>query len=317
MPSLIGSAFLWKTRGGHDGDVRPLHDGVGLPAWLMLTEYASAPLPPAFRGSGVHYPWPPVKWHGGKRYLAQRIIALFPPHRLYLEPFGGAALVLLNKPPCEVEIYNDLDQRISRLSRVLREQGDAFLAKASLIPYSQAEFTTAARYPAAASDLDKALCDFLRWRQSFGGQGKSWSYARRRSRGGMAETVHAWWTAIDQLPAIVDRLQRVQLLCQPALEAIERFDDADALIYCDPPYVHSTREANSRQVYRVEMTNDDHRDLARTLRGCKGHVVRSGNPSALYDELYGDWRRVSFDVANHAAKGYLKPRRTECVWMNF
>ncbi len=83
---------------------------------------------------------PPVKWHGGKRYLAKWIIAHFPPHRVYLEPFGGGASVLLNKKPVEVETYNDLDQRITRLFRVLRDQGDGFLEKARLIPYSQVEF---------------------------------------------------------------------------------------------------------------------------------------------------------------------------------
>ena len=30
---------------------------------------------------------PPLKWHGGKHYLADRIIALMPPHVHYVEPF--------------------------------------------------------------------------------------------------------------------------------------------------------------------------------------------------------------------------------------
>jgi DNA adenine methylase len=260
---------------------------------------------------------PPVKWHGGKHYLAARIIQLFPPHRVYLEPFGGGASVLLNKPPCEVEIYNDLDNRISRLFRVLREQGSEFNQKVSLIPYSEADFEAAAEYPRRANDLEKAVCDFVRWRQSFGGQGKNWSYTTGRARGGMAGDVNAWWTAIEALPQIIERLKRVQILCQPALEAIERFDHSDGLIYCDPPYLHETRSKGSTDVYGVEMTEKDHRDLAEVLRECKAKVVLSGYPSPLYDRLYRDWRRVEFDIANHAAGGTTKRRQNECLWLNF
>ena len=260
---------------------------------------------------------PPVKWFGGKRYLARRIIEHFPPHRIYLEPFGGAASVLLNKPPCEVEAYNDLDLRITRLFRVLRDQGDAFLDRVRLIPYSQVEFEEAAHYRPGAGDLEKAVCDFVRWRQSFGGQGRSWSYTTRRARGGMAGDVNAWWTAIEGLPQIIDRLRRVQILCQPAIEAIRRFDHPEALIYADPPYLHSTRSRGSREVYGVEMTDEQHRELADVLGSCKARVVLSGYPSELYAELYAGWRRVEFDIANHAAGGRRKARKTEGLWMNF
>jgi DNA adenine methylase len=169
-------------------------------------------LPLRRRGGLMATVRPPVKWHGGKRYLARRIIEHFPPHRIYLEPFGGGASVLLNKPPCEVETYNDLDLRITRLFRVLRDQGEAFMQRVRLIPYSQVEFERAADYPVSAGDLDTAVCDFIRWRQSFGGQGRSWSYTTSRARGGMAGDVNAWWTAIDGLPQIINRLKRVQIL---------------------------------------------------------------------------------------------------------
>jgi DNA adenine methylase len=260
---------------------------------------------------------PPVKWHGGKRYLAKRIIENFPAHRVYLEPFGGGASVLLNKPPCEVETYNDLDLRITRLFRVLREQGEEFVKRMRVLPYSQVEFEAAATYPRNASEFEMAVCDFVRWRQSFGGKGGSWSYTTGRARGGMAGDVNAWWTAIELLPEVVERLRRVQIICQPACDAIRRFDHAEGLIYCDPPYVHSTRSEGGRDVYGAEMTDNDHRSLAKALHRCKAKVVLSGYPSALYDELYDDWRRVDFDIANHAAGGRKKARETESLWLSF
>jgi DNA adenine methylase len=260
---------------------------------------------------------PPVKWHGGKRYLASRIIKCFPKHRIYLEPFGGGASVLLNKPPAEVETYNDLDLRITRLFRVLRDQGDEFLAKVQLIPYSQVEFEQAKHCPQDATDLERAVCDFVRWRQSFGGQGQCWSYTTGRARGGMAGDVNAWWTAIEGLPQLINRLRRVQIICQSAFEAIPRFDHSEGLIYCDPPYVHGTRAKGSTHIYGVEMSDDDHRNLARILSHCKAKVVISGYPSALYDELYVSWRRKEFEIANHAAGGKTKGRELECLWMNF
>ena len=146
---------------------------------------------------------PPVKWHGGKRYLADWIIDHFPAHRIYLEPFGGAASVLLNKPPVDVEAYNDLDLRITRLFRVLQHQGPDFISRVQFIPYSQKEFEDAGVYPVDATDMDKAVCDFVRWRQSFGGRGTHWSCTTGRARGGMAGDVNAWWTAIEGLPAII------------------------------------------------------------------------------------------------------------------
>lgn len=260
---------------------------------------------------------PPVKWHGGKYYLAKRIISLLPPHRIYLEPFGGAASVLLNKPPVEVEAYNDLDLKITRLFRVLQTQGQEFAERVQFVPYSEYEFENAAHYPPGASELDKAVCDFIRWRQSFGGRGKSWSYTTRRARGGMAGDVNAWWTAIEQLPEIVERLRRVQILFQPAIDAIRRFDHPEALIYCDPPYLHKTRSPSSREVYGIEMTEEEHCELGEVLNRCLGKVMISGYPSELYDKLFQSWRRVEFDIANHSAGGRKKNRKQETIWLNW
>lgn len=260
---------------------------------------------------------PPVKWHGGKHYLARRIIDHFPQHRIYVEPFGGGASVLLNKEPVDVEVYNDLDKSVTRLFRVLRDHGRQLRDRLFLTPYSEAEFDRCTSYPQNASDIDKAFCDFIRWRQSFGGQGRTWSYTTKRARGGMAGDVNAWWTAIDMLPVVIDRLRRVQIMCRSAFDVIPRFDDGQCLMYCDPPYLHATRSSGCTDVYGVELTDRDHERLADILGGCQSKVVVSGYPSSVYDRLYRGWNRVDFDIANHAAGGRRKRRQTECLWMNF
>lgn len=64
--------------------------------------------------------------------------------------------------------------------------------------------------------------------------------------------------------------------------------------------------------YRHEMSDDDHRALAATLRKVKGMVVISGYPCDLYDrELYPDWARVErgHEAMNHSL-------RTEVLWIN-
>lgn len=90
------------------------------------------------------------------------------------------------------------------------------------------------------------------------------------------------------------------------------FDFAGAgrvLVYADPPYVETTRTSRAR--YRKDYTEQDHRDLIEILRGLPCAVILSGYPSALYDELLGDWRCVTFQAMTRGGP------RTECLWMNF
>jgi DNA adenine methylase len=258
----------------------------------------------------------PVKWHGGKHYLCHRIINLFPPHNTYVEPFGGGASVLLNKEPSPVEIYNDLDHSIVRLFRVIRNDADRFQKLLCLTPYSEAEF--AADLPDTTDETELARRDFVRWRMSLGGRGKAFSYTKHRVRRGMADVVSGYLSIIDEvLPLIVQRLRSVQFIERSATEVIRIWDSSETLFYCDPPYVHSTRNKRTLDAYGVEMSETGHRELASVLRKATGRIILSGYPSPLYEELYGDWLHFDCDIANHASGASSKSRMTERLWCNW
>ena len=74
-------------------------------------------------------PAPALKYYGGKWALAPWIISHFPPHINYLEPCGGAASVLLQKPPSKLETYNDIDNHVVNFFQVLRDSPRKLIRK--------------------------------------------------------------------------------------------------------------------------------------------------------------------------------------------
>lgn len=90
---------------------------------------------------------------------------------------------------------------------------------------------------------------------------------------------------------------------------VENQFDEKTLIYCDPPYVHSTRTSKSR--YQHELTDDDHRNLLAVLRSLDCMVMLSGYRNPIYEELISDWFSVDFQAMTRGGV------RTETVWCNF
>lgn len=108
------------------------------------------------------------------------------------------------------------------------------------------------------------------------------------------------------------RAPAAELIAGDAVEVLAGLDLAAAgrvLVYADPPYVLATRSSAKR--YRCDYKDADHRRLVAALRELPAAVILSGYPSALYDELVGDWRQVRFQVMTRGGP------RTECLWLNF
>jgi len=266
----------------------------------------------------------PVAWYGGKKALTRWLLRSFPPHEKYVEPFGGAAHVLLRKEPTCPEIYNDLDGRVVNLFRVARdpEMCARLVQILDLTPFSRAEFEAAVRAEPTEDLVEMARRFMVINRMAFGGKGpstkiseSSFAVSTRARRERMADSVAKFRTGVDRLEPVCERLRRVVIECRPADRIIRDHDDIDTLFYVDPPYLPETRSGGRTEAYAHEMTFEEHAALLDLLLTVKGKVVLSGYPAPLYDEKLASWRREEIGVT--AQMNNSGGKRTEVIWCNF
>lgn len=264
---------------------------------------------------------PLVRWHGGKFALAPEIIKHFPPHVVYVEPYGGGFSVCLRKPKSAVEIYNDLDQDIVNLFRQLLDPVAAveLLRRIELTPYSRVFFEEA--YEPVEDPIERARNLVVRSFMGHGADGAMMNYKtgfRGKARRGEAVPAQEWANYPIALRSIIARIQGgVEVECMDAMKLMQREDGPETLFYVDPPYLPETRSQGNRRkgagyhVYNHELSLDDHVELLAGLKQLEGMIVLSGYPSELYDQTLDGWRRVEFPA--YADGG--RPR-TEVLWLN-
>jgi len=254
-----------------------------------------------------------LRYFGGKWAIAPWVLSHLPPHRIYVEPFGGAASILLRKPRSRIEVYNDLDEEIVGIFQTVQDprQCQALMRRLRRTPYSRREFELA--FAVSRDPIIRAQRAIVRAYQSFHHEAlfnpRKTTFADAKHRSGSHCKAREWANYPRTLLAVSRRLQGVVIECRPAMDVIRVQDAPDTLFFVDPPYVPSTRSKSS---YRHEMTEGQHVALLEQLRQVQGMVVLAGYPSTLYDSMLSDWQRVA---RPHRALG--SPRtRTEVLWLS-
>ena len=258
-------------------------------------------------------------WYGGKFSHLDWLLPLLPPCHHYCEPFAGSGAVLLNRAPAPIETYNDLDGEVVNFFRVLRTQKDALIEAIGLTPFSREEFGIACTLDPDLEPLERARRFYVRARQVRTGLAQTaslgrWANCKATSRAGMSGVISRWLGAVEDLPAIAERLLRVQIENRPALDVIRLYDSPRTLFYCDPPYIHGTR--GDAKAYGYEMTDQAHTELAALLNSVAGRVAISNYQSALMDHLYPAprWRKTTAPARTiHSTKD----QRAEVLWTNY
>jgi site-specific DNA-adenine methylase len=92
---------------------------------------------------------------------------------------------------------------------------------------------------------------------------------------------------------------------------VERYDFTSGdFIFCDPPYLHSTRR-NGRSYYKFEFDRVDHAEFLDYIRSCSGKVLITHPMCAIYDNYLKGWYKHEFRYMSR--QGWFR----DCIWTNF
>jgi DNA adenine methylase len=254
---------------------------------------------------------------GGKFYMLKHILQLIPPHRIYVEAFGGSGKVLLNKPRSFLEVWNDYDRRIANLFHVVVFQFDEFYEKVRGLVYSRELYK---KYNKELSemgrieigDVDVAVKTYYVLHCMFSG-GRN--YCTGFAFGKVRNHALRYWKLLDDLVKVRERLSGVIIECDDFEKVIKRWDSEDTFFLLDPPYY-------SAEGYYNGFGKEDHERLLRLLKEVKGKWLLCGRANELYDKELSGYNRFEFEVAwrsYHRAGNSVesKPKVKEVLWCNY
>lgn len=246
-------------------------------------------------------------WFGSKRTLAPRIVEAIGPHKAYWEPFCGSMAVLLAKPKCRMETVGDLHGDLINLARVVRDPiaGQELYAQARLMFCADDELATgnalirtgpAGDEPNVARALAYLAASWM-CRNGEAGLRESKTTSRLCVRwgntGGAPGT--RWVGAVRSIAAWRRRLESVTVLRRCGFEMLGKIaDEADAAIYCDPPYLVKS------DTYEHDFADSDHQRLADAVkRFRRARVVVSYYDHPRLKELYPGWTAIDCSRAKN------------------
>ena len=261
----------------------------------------------------------PLCWPGGKYSIAAKLVALFPEHTCYVEPFGGAGHVLFKKPSSKSEVYNDLDGRLVNFFRVVQDERRVVALCRMLLRglYSRELFNEcmAGLQDASLSDVQRAFCFAIVNKQSFGGIMETWGVDIKAGK-----TAQTYFNLPKLIRRAHERLRGVQIEHSGYEYVLSKYDRPDTFFYCDPPYDFAG-ERSRHMIYDHEMTTGEHGQLIARLQGLRGKVMLSGYDTPSYVPLVdAGWRKISLGekvITIKKSSGEKRMTRSEWVWVNW
>ena len=214
---------------------------------------------------------------GGKFNLLKTLVPLIPPHEVYVEVFGGAANLLLNKPPSKAEVYNDVDGDLVNLFLVIRDRQEEFIERFKWILYSRELYLKWVDEPPPKDPVERAARYYYVLRCSFSGvlTHAGWGFKRKAH-------IHApeiFWNALEKTELIAERLKNCYIDRLDFRRCFKNWDTPETFFFLDPPYY-------GLDYYAQNFSEQDHIDLRTVLGNIQGKWLMTYGDHPRIRELY-------------------------------
>ncbi len=261
----------------------------------------------------------PINRMGGKFFLRHWLAGKIPSHRVYVEPFCGAGHLLFSKLPSAAEVINDIDNQLIGFFRIIQthETRQSLIDRLEYMPYSRRLWQEIRERWKQGNIPDDPIEASAMWfylnRATFSGDQENGGFAVPSVTGRNPSMSFA--NTIESLSHVARRLKGVTIENLNYADCIQRYDSLNTLFYVDAPYC-GAEHYYGRGIFAY----DDHQALARLLYEVKGKVMITHYQESLYDDLYRDWYRFTYDGFKGSCKTKInaeKPKTIEVLYCNF
>ncbi len=164
----------------------------------------------------------------GKKRIADRLVAMLPAHKTYVEPFAGSAAVLFAKERSEVEAINDADTEIARAYKLVQKLKPKDIARLREKKWVGDEATF-------KSLIDESPRDDVGWLHRFLYL-THFSYGKMRGKSFSPSVRGVEAKTVDRIEQFAPRLRGVKIYGGDYRPIVEKYDGKDTVHFLDPPY---------------------------------------------------------------------------------
>lgn len=249
-----------------------------------------------------------LNYPGSKQMIKDWILSYIPKHTVYVEPYFGSGSIFFDKDRAKIEVINDIDQDIYNYFKVIRDKPNEIIEQIMFTPFSIEEYHNSRIINENDNDIEKARKFAIRCYFGIGNSAVYKSGFRRSKSATSSNKAKTWSMLPEQLQEATEKLKFAIIENDEAINIIKKYDNEDVFIYCDPPYVLSTRKEH---LYNYDMTDEQHMELLEVLKNHKGKILLSGYDNDLYNTVLKGWHKET--IVTNSERG----RRVECLWMNY